>query len=91
MLTMDSLEAAGGRFDEALGQMQKSVQTFAERVRVAHQKSDDDLRKASKEIARLEKTLSELQEKHDNLKAAAELVSSRIDSATVKVRGLLES
>ena len=48
---MDSLEAAGGRFDEALGQMQKSVQTFAERVRVAHQKSDDDLRKASQEIA----------------------------------------
>ena len=87
---MDNLEAAGDRFDEALSQMQGSVEAFAERVRVSLQKSEDDLHEASQEIVRLKKALSELQMKHDDLRAAAELVSTRMDGAAVKVRSLLE-
>ena len=91
MLTMNDLGAAGDRFNEALSQMQKSVETLAERVKVAHQKSDDDLREASQEIVRLKTALSELQKKHEDLRVVAELASTRIDGAAVKVRSLLES
>ena len=87
---MDSLEAAGDRFEEALNQMQKSLDTVNGRVKVALRKSDEDLRAANDEVVRLRSALAELQAKHDDLRAVAEVVSTRIDDATVKVRSLLE-
>ena len=87
---MDSLEAAGDRFEEALNQMQKSLDTVSGRVKVALRKSDEDLRAANDEVVRLRSALAELQTKHDDLRAVAEVVSTRIDDATVKVRSLLE-
>ena len=87
---MDSLEAAGDRFEEALSQMQKSLDTVNGRVEVALRKSGEDLRAANDEVIRLKSALTELQRKHDDLRAVAEVVSSRIDDATVKVRSLLE-
>ena len=87
---MDSLEAAGDRFEEALNQMQKSLDTVNGRVKVALRKSDEDLRAANDEVIRLKSALTELQRKHDDLRAVAEVVSSRIDDATVKVRSLLK-
>ena len=89
-LIMDSLEAAGDRFEEALSQMQKSLDTVNGRVKVALRKSDEDLRAANDEVIRLKSALTELQRKHDDLRAVAEVVSSRIDDATVKVRSLLK-
>ena len=87
---MDSLEAAGDRFEEALNQMQKSLDTVNGRVKVALRKSDEDLRAANDEVVRLRSALAELQTKHDDLREVAEVVSTRIDNATVKVRSLLE-
>ena len=87
---MDSLEAAGDRFQEALNQMQKSLDTINGRVQAALRKSDEDLCVANDEVIRLKSVLAELQRKHDDLRAVAELVSTRIDDATVKVRSLLE-
>ena len=87
---MDSLEAAGDRFEEALNQMQKSLDAVNGRVKVALRKSDEDLGAANSEIIRLKTALAELQKKHDGLRAVAEVVSNRIDGATVKVRSLLE-
>jgi len=87
---MDSLEAAGDRFEEALNQMQKSLDTNKGRVEVALRKSAEDLREANDEVVRLKGALAELQSKHDDLRAVAEVVSTRIDNATVKVRSLLE-
>ena len=89
-LIMDSLEAAGDRFQEALNQMQKSLDTINGRVQAALRKSDEDLCVANDEVIRLKSVLAELQRKHDDLRAVAELVSTRIDDATVKVRSLLE-
>ena len=87
---MDSLEAAGDRFQEALNQMQKSLDTINGRVQAALRKSDEDLCVANDEVIRLKSVLAELQRKHDDLRAVAELVSTRTDDATVKVRSLLE-
>jgi len=87
---MDNLEAAGDRFQEALNQMQKSLDTINGRAKAALRKSDEDLCAANDEVIRLKSVLAELQKKHDDLRAVAELVSTRIDEATVKVRSLLE-
>ena len=87
---MDSLEAAGDRFDEALNQMQKSLDTVNERVTVALRRSEEDLCAANDEIIRLKNAFADLQRKHDDLRSVAGVVSTRIDHATVKVRSLLE-
>ena len=89
-LIMDSLEEAGDRFEESLNRMQKSLDAVNERVKAALRKSDEDLCAANDEVTRLKSALAELQRKHENLRAVAEVVSTRIDDATVKVRGLLE-
>ncbi len=87
---MDNLEAAAGRFSEALNRMQKSLEAVAERAGAALRKSDEDLQAANTEIARLKKTLAELETKHEKLRAVAERVSVRIDDTKIKVRSLVE-
>jgi len=87
---MDNLEAAAGRFSEALSQMQKSLEAVAERAGDAIRKSDEDLNAANDEIARLKKALVDLEGKHKKLRAVAEKVSVRINGATMKVRSLVE-
>ena len=88
---MDNLEAAAGRFSEALSQMQKSLEAAAERAGVAIRKSDEDLHAANEEIARLQEALVELEGKHEKLRAVVERTSVRINGATMKVRSLMES
>ena len=87
---MDNLEAAAGRFSEALSQMQNSLDAVSERAGAAIRKSDEDLHAANKEIARLKEALVELEGKHEKLRAVAERVSVRINGATMKVRSLVE-
>tara|TARA_B100000029_G_scaffold437030_1_gene451943 strand:- start:238 stop:522 length:285 start_codon:yes stop_codon:yes gene_type:complete len=87
---MDKLEAAAGRFSEALSQMQKSLEAAAERAGAAVRKSDEELHAANEEIAHLKKLLAELEGKHEKLRAVAEKVSIRINDATMKVRSLVE-
>ena len=87
---MDNLEAAAGRFSEALNQMQKSLEAAAERAGTAVRKSDEGLHAANEEIARLKKLIAELEGKHEKLRAVTEKASIRINSATMKVRSLVE-
>jgi len=87
---MENLEAAAGRFSEALSQMQKSLEAATERVGAAVRKSDEELHAANEEIARLKKVLAELEGEHEKLRAVAEKASIRINGATTKVRSLVE-
>ncbi|MEE2694458.1 MAG: hypothetical protein VX884_03125 [Pseudomonadota bacterium] len=87
---MDNLEAAAGRFSEALSQMERSLDAAIERAGLAIRNSDEDLHAANEEIVRLKKALAELERKHENLRAVAARTAERIDSTTIKVRSLVE-
>ena len=87
---MENLEAAAGRFSEALSQMQKSLEAATERVGAAVRKSDEEVLAANEEIDHLKKLLAELEGKHEKLRAVTEKASIRINGATRKVRSLVE-
>ena len=87
---MENLEAAAGRFSEALSQMQNSLEAAAERAGAAIRKSDEELHAANEEIDHLKKLLAELEGKHEKLRAVTEKASIRINGATMKVRSLVD-
>ncbi|MFP6716185.1 MAG: DUF4164 family protein [Alphaproteobacteria bacterium] len=90
LLAKDNLDAAGERLQKALEQLQIAVDGLLKKAEHGLSGSARELTALRGERERVGEALTEMKQKYADLQAVTEVVSSRLEIASSKVRTLLD-
>lgn len=89
LLVQNNLDAAGDRLQKALDQLQKTIDGLLNKVDRELSGSVGELDALRGEREQVGAALAELEQKYEDLRAVAKVVSGRLNDASTKVSTLL--